>query len=123
MLCYKLDSPLVWCALTEFHNCQSVKAIMMEAKQSIWKITLLAIFIASLGAAGTSLGLIQANTQNGAHCKLFVSETQARNFNLHNYNIPTCKLSLAGATIATASIALLTVIEIVKVVSQTTTKL
>ena len=65
------------------------------------QIATLAVLVVSLGLTGTSLGLIQANTFGGAYCDKFVSESQAINISLYNYNVPTCKLSLASAAIAT----------------------
>ena len=82
------------------------------------QIATLAVLVVSLGLTGTSLGLIQANTFGGAYCELFVSESQAINISLHNYNVPTCKLSLASAAIATVCLAILTVIELISVVFQ-----
>ncbi|XP_019856187.1 PREDICTED: uncharacterized protein LOC109584772 [Amphimedon queenslandica] len=75
----------------------------------------LALLFVSLGAAGTSLGLIQANTSNGASCNFFITYSQLINESLYNYNVPTCKLSIASATIATICLALLTAIELFSV--------
>ena len=73
------------------------------------------ILLLSLGAAGTSLGLIQANTYHHGDlkCLFFISYTQAMNSSLVNYNVPTCKLSIASATIATICLALLTANELI----------
>ena len=93
---------------------------MIEVKQFLWKITLLSFLICSLGAAGTSFGLIQANTESGTNCRLFITDSQARNRSLLNYNVSTCQLSLASIIIATMCLALLSFIELVKVVSRRT---
>ena len=92
-----------------------------EIKQAV-SVASLAVLVLSLGASGTSLGLIQANTENGAYCKFFITESQAMNASLHNYNVPTCKLSLATATIATICLAMLTVIELISVALKTHVK-
>ena len=73
------------------------------------------ILLVSLGAAGTSLGLLQVNTNNGLACSFFITESQLRDSSLANYNVPTCKLSIASATIATICLALLTTIELISV--------
>ena len=80
------------------------------------------ILLLSLGAAGTSLGLIQANTNNGASCRFFVSYSQLINKSLYNYNVPTCKLSIASAAIATICLALLTAIELIIVLFEINAK-
>ena len=78
----------------------------------------------SLGAAGTSLGLIQANAyyHGDLKCHFFISYTQAMNSSLVNYNAPTCKLSIASATIATICLALLTAIELIIVLFEINAK-
>ena len=83
-------------------------------KQNLSVASLVLLFV-SLGAAGASLGLIQANTNNGALCNFFISYSQLINESLYNYNIPTCKLSIASATIAIICLALLTAIELISV--------
>uniref|UniRef100_A0A1X7U4Y6 MARVEL domain-containing protein n=1 Tax=Amphimedon queenslandica TaxID=400682 RepID=A0A1X7U4Y6_AMPQE len=82
------------------------------------------ILLVSLGAAGTSLGLLQANINNGIYsrCHFFITYTQAMNSSLLNYNLPTCKLSIASATIATICLALLTAIELISVSFQINVK-
>ena len=85
-------------------------------------IVSLVVLVVSLGAAGTSLGLINANTDSGTYCNFFVRDSQARNISLYNYNVPTCKLSLATATIATICLAMLTAIELISVVFNTHVK-
>ena len=88
-----------------------------ENIKRIFSFASLAILFVSLGAAGTSLGLLQANINNGAYatCHFFITYTQAMNSSLLNYNVPTCKLSIASATIATICLALLTAIELISV--------
>ena len=86
---------------------------MPSAVKQILSVASLAILFVSLGAAGTSLGLIQANTYNGVDCYFFITYTQAMNRNLVNYNVPTCKFSIASATIAVICLALLTAIELI----------
>ncbi|XP_019856181.1 PREDICTED: uncharacterized protein LOC105313950 isoform X3 [Amphimedon queenslandica] len=85
--------------------------------KQIFSFASLVILFLSLGAAGTSLGLLQANTNNGVYatCHFFISYTQAMNSSLYNYNVPTCKLSIASATIAITCLALLTAIELISV--------
>ena len=73
------------------------------------------ILLVSLGAAGTSLGLIQANTSNGVACYFFINYNQTKDSSLVYYNVPTCKLSMASATIAIICLALLTAIELISV--------
>ncbi|XP_019856335.1 PREDICTED: uncharacterized protein LOC109584879 isoform X1 [Amphimedon queenslandica] len=80
--------------------------------KQIFSVASFVILLVSLGAAGTSLGLLQANTDNGVRCFFFVSYTQAMNTSLVNYNVPTCKLGIASATIAIICLALLTAIEL-----------
>ena len=80
----------------------------MDEIKKLLSIVSLVVLVVSLGAAGTSLGLINANTYSGMYCNFFVSNSQARNESLYNYNIPTCKLSIATATIATICLAMLT---------------
>ena len=92
-----------------------------EVKQAV-SVASLAVLILSLGAAGTSLGLIHANTNSGVYCKFFITESQAMNASLHNYNVPTCKLSLASAAIATICLAMLTAIELISVAFKTHVK-
>ena len=93
------------------------------AKQIFSLVTFVALLL-SLGAVGTSLGLLQANTNNGLYsrCHFFITYTQAMNSSLYNYNIPTCKLSIASATIATICLALLTTIELISVLFQINVK-
>ena len=86
-------------------------------KQVLSLVTFVALLV-SLGAAGTSLGLLQANTKNGIACYFFISYSQAMNLSLDTYNVPTCKLSIASATIATICLALLTAIELISVLFQ-----
>ena len=90
---------------------------MPEIIKQILSVVPLAVLLLSLGAAGTSLGLLQANTNNGLYsrCHFFITYTQAMNSSLYNYNLPTCKLSVASATIATICLALLTAIELISV--------
>ena len=80
------------------------------------------ILFVSLGAAGTSLGLIQANTSNGAKCYFFITDSQLEDSSLINYNVPTCKLSIASATIAIICLALLTAIELISVLFEINAK-
>ncbi|XP_019856332.1 PREDICTED: uncharacterized protein LOC109584878 [Amphimedon queenslandica] len=88
-----------------------------EIIKQILSVVPLAVLLLSLGAAGTSLGLLQANINNGmrSRCNFFISYTQAMDSSLVNYNEPTCKLSIASATIATICLALLTAIELIRV--------
>ncbi|XP_019856178.1 PREDICTED: uncharacterized protein LOC109584770 [Amphimedon queenslandica] len=88
---------------------------MPEIIKQILSVVPLAVLLLSLGAAGISLGLLQANTDNGVRCFFFVSYAQAMNSSLVNYNVPTCQLSIASATIATICLALLTAIELISV--------
>ncbi|XP_019856184.1 PREDICTED: uncharacterized protein LOC105313950 isoform X6 [Amphimedon queenslandica] len=83
--------------------------------KQIFSIASLVILFLSLGAAGTSLGFLQANTNNGASCRFYISHSQAMNSSLVDYNVPTCKLSIASAAIATICLALLTAIELISV--------
>ncbi|XP_019856179.1 PREDICTED: uncharacterized protein LOC105313950 isoform X1 [Amphimedon queenslandica] len=85
--------------------------------KQIFSFASLVILFLSLGAAGTSLGLLQANTNNGVYaiCHFFISYSQAMDSDLINYNVPTCKLSIASATIAIICLALLTAIELISV--------
>ena len=92
-----------------------------EIKQAV-SVASLTVLVLSLGAAGTSLGLIHTNTNSGVYCKFFITESQATNASLHNYNVPTCKLSLASAAIATICLAMLTVIELISVAFKTHVK-
>ena len=85
-------------------------------------IVSLVVLLVSLGAASTSLGLIHTNTNGGLMCKFFVTESQAKNASALNYNVPTCKLSLASSIIATVCLAILTVIELISVAFQKTVK-
>ena len=94
----------------------------MEEVKKLLPIVSLVVLVVSLGAAGTSLGLINANTDSGTYCKFFVSDSQARNESLYNYNVPTCKLSVATATIATIYLAMLTAIELISVAFKTHVK-
>ena len=87
------------------------------------------ILLVSLVAAGTSLGLLQANihiqNQFGQTCLFFINYSQGISliqsdevtvdFSL---NVPTCKLSIASAAIATICLALLTAIELISVLFQ-----
>ncbi|XP_019856336.1 PREDICTED: uncharacterized protein LOC109584879 isoform X2 [Amphimedon queenslandica] len=86
-----------------------------ENKNQVLSLVTFVILLVSLGAAGTSLNLIQANTNNGASCSFFITESQLEDQSLVNYNVPTCKLSIASATIATICLALLTAIELISV--------
>ena len=95
---------------------------MPEIIKQILSVVPLAVLLLSLGAAGTSLGLLRANTDYGAECRFFISYTQAMNTSLINYNVPTCKLSVASATIATICLALLTAIELISVLFQMNVK-
>ena len=92
-----------------------------EIKQAV-SVASLTVLVLSLGAADASLGFIQANTYSGVYCKFFVTESQATNASLHNYNVPTCKLSLTTATIAAICLAMLTVIELISVAFKTHVK-
>uniref|UniRef100_A0A1X7U3Q4 Uncharacterized protein n=1 Tax=Amphimedon queenslandica TaxID=400682 RepID=A0A1X7U3Q4_AMPQE len=104
-------------------NTPHVHVVVLEVEicadnmKQIFSFASLVILFLSLGAAGTSLGLLQANTNNGVYatCHFFISYTQAMNSSLVNYNVPTCKLSIASATIATICLALLTAIELISV--------
>ena len=89
------------------------------------------ILLVSLVSAGTSLGLLQANlpTQSayGEACFFFINYSQAisiiesdsPDFSL---NVPTCKLSIASATIATICLALLTAFQLCSVSFQINVK-
>ena len=44
-----------------------------ENIKQIFSVASLAVLLLSLGAAGTSLGLLQANTSNGASCRFYIS--------------------------------------------------
>ena len=90
--------------------------------KQIFSVASFVILLVSLGAAGTSLGLIQANTDNGVVCYFFISYSQAMNASLINYNVPTCKLSIASATIAIICLALLTAIELFSVLFEINAK-
>ena len=104
---------------TTVHRFLTTDTIMPSAEniKRVLSFASLAILFVSLGAAGTSLGLLQANTNNGVYatCHFFITHTQAMNSSLYNYNVPTCKLSIASATIATICLALLTAIELISV--------
>ena len=57
----------------------------MPSAATVKQIISLATFVillVSLGAAGTSLGLIQANTRNGADCYFFITYSQVTNSSL-----------------------------------------
>ncbi|XP_019856177.1 PREDICTED: uncharacterized protein LOC109584769 [Amphimedon queenslandica] len=97
---------------------------MPEIIKQILSVVPLAVLLLSLGAASTSLGLLQANINNGIYsrCHFFITYTQAMNSSLLNYNLPTCKLSIASATIATICLALLTAIELISVSFQINVK-
>ena len=95
---------------------------IMDEIKKLLSIVSLVVLVVSLGAAGTSLGLINANTYSGIFCNFFVSDSQARNTSLYNYNVPTCKLSVATATIATICLAMLTAIELISVAFKTHVK-
>ena len=90
----------------------------------IFSLATFVILLVSLGATGTSLGLIQANTSkaNGVSCYFFITYSQAMNSSLYNYNVPTCKLSIASATIATICLALLTAIELISLLFEINAK-
>ena len=90
--------------------------------KQIFSLATFVVLLVSLGAAGTSLGLIQANTNNGASCYFFITYSQAMNSSLTNYNVPTCKLSIASATIATICLALLTAIELISLLFEINVK-
>ena len=92
-----------------------------EIKQAV-SVASLTVLVLSLGAAGASLGFIQANTYSGVYCKFFITEPQATDASLHNYKTHACKLSLASATIATICLAMLTVIELISVAFKTHVK-
>ena len=102
-----------------------INTIMPSAEniKQIFSVASLAVLLLSLGAAGTSLGLLQANTNNGASCRFYISYTQATNRTLTNYNVPTCKLSIASATIAIICLALLTAIELISVLFKINVKM
>uniref|UniRef100_A0A1X7SJD3 MARVEL domain-containing protein n=1 Tax=Amphimedon queenslandica TaxID=400682 RepID=A0A1X7SJD3_AMPQE len=91
--------------------------------KQILSLVTFVILLLSLGAAGTSLGLIRANTNDGVTCGFFITYAQAMNSSLVNYNVPTCKLSIASATIATICLALLTAIELISVLFQINIKM
>ena len=95
---------------------------IMDEIKKLLSIVSLVVLVVSLGAAGASLGLINANTYSGTCCQFFVSDSQARNRSLYNYNVPTCKLSVATATIATICLAMLTAIELISVAFKTHVK-
>uniref|UniRef100_A0A1X7SPQ2 Uncharacterized protein n=1 Tax=Amphimedon queenslandica TaxID=400682 RepID=A0A1X7SPQ2_AMPQE len=89
--------------------------------------------LVSLVAAGTSLSLLQANipakSVYGEACFFFVNYSQAMSLIQpqpdhpdFNFNVPTCKLSIASATIATICLALLTAIELISVSFQINVK-
>ena len=90
--------------------------------KQIFSLASFVILLVSLGAAGTSLGLIQANTSNGVSCYFFITYSQATNSSLYNYNVPTCKLSIASATIAIICLALLTAIELISLLFEINAK-
>ena len=63
----------------------------------------------------TAFKIISLNTSNGVACYFFINYNQTKDSNLVYYNVPTCKLSIASATIATICLALLTAIELISV--------
>ena len=92
--------------------------------KQILSLATFVILLVSLGAAGTSLGLIQANNPTQfiyeGVCFFFVNYSQAISFidsraSGFNFNVPTCKLSIASATIATICLALLTAFQLISV--------
>ena len=92
--------------------------------KQILSLATFVILLVSLGAAGTSLGLLQANiptqTIYGGVCFFFVNYSQAislieSDYPAINLNQPTCKLSIASATIATICLALLTAFQLISV--------
>ena len=95
-----------------------------ELIKQILSVAPLTVLVLSLGAAGTSLGLLQANIDNGAYaiCHFFITYTQAMNSSLYNYNLPTCRLSIASATIATICLVLLTAIELINLLFEINAK-
>ncbi|XP_019863380.1 PREDICTED: uncharacterized protein LOC109592356 [Amphimedon queenslandica] len=89
------------------------------------------ILLVSLGATGTSLGLLQANlpiqSAYGKACFFFINYSQAISLIESEtpdfkFNMPTCKLSIASATIATICLVLLTAIELISVLYQINVK-
>uniref|UniRef100_A0A1X7U2U1 Uncharacterized protein n=1 Tax=Amphimedon queenslandica TaxID=400682 RepID=A0A1X7U2U1_AMPQE len=89
------------------------------------------ILLVSLVAAGTSLGLLQANISTEfvywKACFLFINYSQAisileSDYPDFNFNVPTCKLSIASATIATVCLALLTAFQLCSVSFQINVK-
>ena len=92
--------------------------------KQILSLATFVILLVSLGAAGTSLGLIQANIDipiiyDGA-CYFFLNYSQAISLIGSDdsdiiFNVSSCKLSIASATIATICLALLTAIELISV--------
>ena len=110
----------------------------------VLSVSIFAVLLLTLGLAITSVAFIQSNTEGGSRCYFFVSEKDARVTRrtyaryhlstiysrspeiltslLGNYNVQTCKLSLATATIATTCLAMLTVIELISIVFQLTPK-
>ena len=85
----------------------------------------LVILVVSLGAARTSIGLIQTNTNN-VGCKFFILTAPRANISTSltdcNVRTCTCKLSVATAAIATICLAMLTVIELISVAFKTHVK-
>ncbi|XP_019861038.1 PREDICTED: uncharacterized protein LOC109589388 [Amphimedon queenslandica] len=89
------------------------------------------ILLVSLVAAGTSLGLLQANIPTlfvyEKACFFFLNYSQAISlieleYPDFNSNAPTCKLSIASATIATICLALLTAFQLISVSFQINVK-
>ena len=96
---------------------------MPSAAKQVLSVASFVILLVSLGAAGTSLGLIQANTNNGMLCYFFVTYSQiVAVSDLATFNVPTCRLSIASAIIATICLALLTAMELISVLYQTNVK-
>ena len=82
------------------------------------------ILLLSLGAAGTSLGFLQANIPTTIMyqgvCYFFLNYSQAISLIDPDdsdtiINVSTCKLSIASASIATICLALLTAFELISV--------
>ncbi|XP_019861689.1 PREDICTED: uncharacterized protein LOC109590209 [Amphimedon queenslandica] len=96
---------------------------MPSAAKQVLSLAHFVILLLSLGAASTSLGLIQANTNNGMLCFFFLTYSQVIADDAGpTFNMPTCKLSIASAAIATTCLALLTAIELISVLYQTNIK-
>lgn len=90
----------------------------MSCRQACLDITCLLTLLVALGGSSASLGLLQANTENGFVCNFFITESQAKEEMFNYNNGGSCKLSMACVIIATISISILSLIELVRVVFQ-----